>query len=1329
MTSRTDMLRRACGALLAVAALAVTVASAHGLSSMVPAGGVPLPHSTYLPMPVLTPPPAVPAPSPSAPPRGTASPLPTAVPVHVIPGQQVPLSKLAPLPPQTAFNTVTPASVGHGHMHPLSATGATIDVWTRSGCSATVGTIFNVGCTVSWSSWNLDSANDTFQDYVITPNSVTATAVGGTYSPGYGNPGPTRHTALSIQGTYVFGTYDTNSGTWDAVVYVVAGSATYFTTYQDATHVIPATNFSNQAGTNVYVGVTGVTATDSYVVYVESTSGNAQCTFIFPIPSSTPAPNTLCNPATSSGQTAPGGNFNVDWQLAGTLTPGTYSIVLFDLTANKRMAQRQIAFYGGAAGNASISITPQGGNPSPAPAPLGTPGTVFAFDGATDTSDASITVAGSHLAANTPFYETISDPNGYAYSGNDTSNGAGQLSFSFGFGAQQAPSHYVGNTYTAAFYDVNTSTTSAALAFKLVGYNALTEFTNPLGTSLLLPKNSTAVSGVEFTNDGDTLFGTGNGDPLSGLYFSTGGNGITLALGAGSSSCGTDCQQQTVTDSTGNSWTVTVLCTYTGANAGCTMTIYPAVAGNSLPMNATLTVPSITFTNGPGNAKCTNGCSALTSILPKDGLTWSATNSPVATNPVDFTNGGGTSYGGTANFALRGTCTGGCGAFTLNQELHGYDPRSTQAILPQNSPFTQTFSQSNGPWDIFAMTVSNTSSGGGNITELEITMPSAFSPNNVLNYINLDPYSPTNWNWTNCPSGAPQSAFCLSTAGGNPGIAPGTNEQIYLDIAPVAPGSFGYTEFGVQAEQPTVFPLAPSGSLSAFVPQATVIDSLAMASYSVNSSLMTSLFTPTSVGVGTTPTVTVSVQNTTSSSDPYPDYLDAIIIALPNAYSFANIASITPAGWIALGQYNTGSMTQYWFGLCGSQFATADGPPANPPPVPASSASLPSCGQATEQSSLAPGATFSFAATLQNLTSPGTITATMYAHGANTDAWSLGQNFNLSVTNISALSGFEAVGPYGSPATVPSNTEPQIGADSNATYGNSYVYQIKNTSSAGHNIYSAVITIPGLDTSGANGTDSTGTPWTITSAPTLSGSGYSGCSVTGYASATTGGGNGNITIGGGSCALAPNGYINVSFAAKAPYKVNSTFDFPTVVNGSINAAESWFSDQDMLIILSAQLAVTVNPPNPGPGGSTPVVNCVPCTFSPGEVNFGAVANSTTSSFGDVVDVSVYTNAANPIGWQLQVTTNNNPARTPTPPTNELLTSVDSTNSSQGTGMNFDQTAYGVVPTSGGLTLVDTGSGVSARRLPYDVLQNYQLNVGTEALAPQTAAVTFTFISN
>ncbi len=567
--------------------------------------------------------------------------------------------------------------------------------------------------------------------------------------------------------------------------------------------------------------------------------------------------------------------------------------------------------------------------------------------------------------------------------------------------------------------------------------------------------------------------------------------------------------------------------------------------------------------------------------------------------------------------------------------------------------------------------------------------------------------------------------MCFTGSGGT-NIPANGSATIYFDET-TTPTSFGYTDMLVQALQPQAFFISPDNT-NVTVPVGPsnpyTVDSLAFALYSLNGSDMPTSFSPGTAGAGTSPTLTLNMSNTSTSSDPFPDYVDAVVIAVPTTLTVSGNPTPTTAGWSYLGQQTAGGFTNYWFGVCAGQFVTADGPPATTPltaPAPA----LPQCSTALEQNSLAPAASLAVPFTFSNLPA-GTANFNMYAHGANGNGWSLAKPFSLDVSSASASAGFSGAGGYPTASTVSQNTVPQIGGNADPTYGNAFTYTIENTGSS--NITSLTITVPGTDTSGNNATDQSGQTWVLTGTPTLSGN-VDGCIVTSSSSAQTNGTSGAITIAGGSCALKPGHTIKVSITAKGPSSQNDTYQWGTKINpSSTQAGEAWLGDTDIKVVLSIGLNMVIDPTNPGPGGSTPVISCGTCGFSGTTVDVGSINNSSSASFGDIARASVYITSGSPLTWSLSVQASNNPANSTGTPTNELQTQVDSGNSSQGAGITFDQTAYAVVPTGSNLLLAN-GTSIPARNTPYDVLQSFKVSIGNEGIAPQTVTLTYTLVAN
>jgi hypothetical protein len=204
----------------------------------------------------------------------------------------------------------------------------------------------------------------------------------------------------------------------------------------------------------------------------------------------------------------------------------------------------------------------------------------------------------------------------------------------------------------------------------------------------------------------------------------------------------------------------------------------------------------------------------------------------------------------------------------------------------------------------------------------------------------------------------------------------------------------------------------------------------------------------------------------------------------------------------------------------------------------------------------------------------------------------------------------------------------------------------------------------------------------------------------------------------------------VKFSMKSPYDVNSTFKFSTTVNSTVSASEAWFADTQLKIVLSGQIVVVVDPTN-GPGGSTPSIICSGCSFDTtlNEIQFRNIPNNTTDNYQDPMRVSFYTNAGTSNTWNLTVGASNNPTNSTGTPTNELEMGVDSTNSHLPAGVTVDQATVAVVPTSGSLQLVNVATGKSPQRAPYDILENFTIAIGAEAITPQTSVLTFTYIAN
>ena len=1238
-------------------------------------------------------------------------------------GRHPKLGRLPPLPRRTAANTYY-----RNKMRPFAANGDEIQITTGSGCGSNVGQTYAVGCAITWKfqagAGATPPGTDHLEDCYAPDNQPSTTANCGTSYTG-GDAG--QSTTLSASGVWVFGILDTTTAKWLTVAYLPVGSGVYMDTFSDTFYTTEATQFTAASGNTAYIEVTGLTGgTEKYEVYIEYTSVSPNCVYEAPAESPAPAAGSLCNPANDTGQTAPSGTLQVPWPLSASYLPGTYSIVIYDITAGMRLAQRQVSLT---SGSASISLTPTGGMTSPNPVPAGTPGSVFAFDTTSEQSDKTLALSATGLTHNVNFTGVISDPTGQVVqSFSQGSGSSGTFSQNWNFTNSQSPADYPLNTYTFTLLNQTSQAVEASKGFKIAGYQMLTEFTSPVGTSIQV-SSTPATTGIQFTNYGNTAYGTSNGDPLQGIVFDMGSQSIIITLLNGTSSTtgvcagAVSCQTETLSDSAGISWSLYNYCSGSGSHEDCTIYATPVTPGQSLAAGASLTVANVQYVDSFGGNHCQNGCEATTSVLPLDGITWSSTSAGVASNPVFFNNGNHTTYTGTSNMNLYGYRDAGNTLHT-NKEAHGYSIREITAGVGSTT-YTSTSPSSSGTAKlVYAINMVNNSSGGSNpITQWSVLMPTGFTVSSA----SVDAASPTSWVTQTCSGGTPAQTICFNHSGGNTGVQPGGGtETMYMDISPPTT-SIAYTDAAINSINPSVFGLSADGTYQVYVgttPAPENVDTTALTAYSLNSALMTTSTSPTAIGTGTNQSVSFTVSNVATGADNNPDYLDAIIVSVPTANTLSSI-SVSTTGWSELGTTVSGANTYYWFGLCASQENALYVPPND---------GMPACTTATEEAdALGPGGTLSFTANVLAGASAGTIAMTMYAHGANGNGWSSGKSFTETVSATSVDVGFSADGPVSGTTAISTGTLPTIGADSDSTLGNAFVYTISNTSSTGaaHNITTITITVPGKDVSGNNGADSSNTPWTITAAPTLTGSGFSNCSVTSYTSATAAGANGSIVIGGASCALTPNGVMNVNFDAKAPYKVNDTYQFPATANGgAATVSETWTNDTEMEIILSASLSITVNPATNASAGTTPSVNCPSCTFASGSVDMGTISNPGAVTGTDVAEVDVTTNAASPIGWKLYVDTSANPSNTAGTYLNELVTDVDNGASISGAGVTYDSTSLTVVPTiSPGTQLLDTGSGTSVRRNPFGFVMNYEVYINGGVTTSQSPTITYTFISS
>ena len=1343
---------------------------------MLDASGAMLPPAALAPIHRVTPLPAAP---------GMTLPSPTVASVFVggvAKGSKVPLARLPRIPQQTKANTATPN--GSHRIRPDAASGAYISLYGTSCFS--FGFQFPVGCVMTWQAEQLTPTGDTKQDYLIVSTkgnelTASATAVGSTYT---GATGAANQTTLSAQGTYVLGTYDVTTSQWIAVVYVNAGQVFNIKVYSDPYHSAETYQFDASASNSAYIYLQNVSASDYFVVGVSQTAVSPNCVFMGPVP--TPSPYTypahqLCNLTASGGVQAPGGNLSVTWPLSAALPAGSYTVEVYDLTQGYRLGSVQVSITGSSGTTMTIYPDDTGSAVDSSPYPPNNPSSpspIIAWEGyyggGGDQSASGLKATVGNVAAGPTYQWTMVDPQGQvlATPAATISSGTATLTINFGYPLNPYmlnPGQYPSNQFTLELFNSTSNQVVASQYFKVVGYASETQFYSGalLSTALSIPSGSSVVSGLRVTNSSNSIF-NGVGDNFSKFIFSSGndyatssttGNGIMLSTVSGATApCSTTCTATTAVDSAGNAWTVQASCSAVTAKGECNIAFSPVNSSTTLAPGAYINLSNVTFFYESG-AKCGKSCAAPTSELPQHGLQWSQQVPSYV--PVYFTSG--STQSATAEFRIVGSDINGTrNLVTLSPPgfsvpfVGGHFFQSEFGQLDYNlqSPYNgkfnylgptggQTVSAAND--DILAITINNT--GANTIGEIAITLPPLFITQGE--YSQVDTLSSSSWTQvtpqTNCPNGTSGNWQTICYTGGIPA---GNSATIYID-QPMTLQSFTPTDVLVQAQAQGQWFAATAASGTSSTPDGLYsFDNLGFAAYSLNASDMTAYFNPSSVGSGSTATLGFVLTNTSLTQDPNPDSIDALVLEAPSTgLSLNSTPSVTNAGWSYLGsiKLNGASTTQYWFGLCGTQFtkgaqqgASYGGPPtANTTgfsePLSAKYNSIGTCSSETDAVGAGNPITVSNMQ-LTNFNGTGTQLWKIYAHGANGGAWSIGQTMTLGVTSESASVWFNQVNGN----TVATNSVPVV---SNAS--NSFQYAVKNTSQASQ-IGTIDVTLPGLDINGQNAYSSQSTPgyWFINNitsggvtitAPGGQSDGTAGCTVNTNSSntfnATNGGANGQIQI---NCTKFNVGdTIYVNFTASNPQVESDSYLFPATIDGSA-AGTAWLGSDEISVAFSLGVDVVVNPSNPGPGGSTPVVSCASCAFSGSTIDFGQHGNNSTTVFGDVVRASIVYTGSTISGntLQLYVSASTNPASTGSLGA-ELNTEVDGAHSTSGVTAN--QTAYTPVLLSNPGLLLGTAPEAEptygSTSGYYDIIENFELQIGTEAIGGYQPTLTYTVIVN
>jgi hypothetical protein len=1360
-------------------------------------------------------------------------------------GTKVPLYKLPHRPGKTYRNTVAPVQDGtHRHFRPMAESGATAVLTadpTTCTNAGTVGDLFNINCKLTMVGTNmaLYSSTDTYQDYVLFPNSQTATALCSSYVGSGTDPGC--QVTLSVQGTYMFAVYDITQQAFAAAVYANAGQVFNIQVFQDSFHTEPSYQFDTVYSPAAYVYLQNVAPSDRYVMYVMSTGVNAYCVYMSPAGSAIPPPSPrptgapsslVCNPTVPTGNQAPGGNLSVQWTFGAQLEAGTYSVIVYDQTAGLTLGQVQVSLTTGSTSILTVgSPPPLALAPSPAPSAGNPPSsTIFAWDSPTDSATGGIKATTQQVQSPGSFLWTISDPTGrVAASPQPTATGTTGPSsnlFNFANVTMQQPGEYPAPFWSLGFYQPSLKKTLSAQAIQIVGYHATTEFViNSTTPSIQMNFDAPACSGanycvqadLKFTNDSNIIY-NGQGDTISEIEFTTGDQaGLNAAFnppGVGAhcratapTSCGTEmvftslqacntaagCAKTAIADTSGNLWDATDWCSSpTNANvvagAYCVVQLRPENINSTLAAGASITISNMfwyaqgALTSWP----CYDiPCTGTTAILPTHGLAWSVVSNaaaPVAWTPVTFGSNVSTdTIAGTAQFDYVGS--GASPPPLVAQaipptvpwtEAHLFQSHFTRAGYQNSTPFT-----AGARFNVASIKFTNNQTGGetianagGGLPMVAIGFPSYFTTSSIV----VDPVAANTAKWTKvgCPSTFGSTFVCLEGVGANTTIASGASATVLLDL-PNPVSSFTFSDMTMSAfsgGELLWFPLtAIASAAEPTIDGSQTIDSLGIGAYSLNSSLMSAAFLPSTVGTNVTPLpLTISVQNTSTSADPNPDAIDEIVIEEQGLTPTASyVVSGTPTAstskgftWNWLGTVastHPANTNDYYFGACPtgtSNWGNLTGGPPQPNGVAVpltGGTSYPlmgTCG--TQTHALQPGDTATLNMSLVgNITTGTTVTFYMYAHGANGGGWSAPKPFTLTYNSESASAGFSNVGATPPPGAVAANTLPTI-----LTSPNYFTYTVKNTSQSATKAHTILIQLPDVDINGLPAQNGSAqwsliTPIASTITLTTSPSGNVaawGCSVNTNAAHTfnpvPGSTPGQIEV---DCTNGiPTGdSLLVQFEAASPGIESDTYNFPSTVDG-FASAQTWIGDQEVQESFAVGLTVVVDPANPGPGGSTPTNNkCTQCAYSGSTIDYGAITNGNAVLGTDVVRTTVfYKGATVARNWQLNVTASQNPACTGGAACNvatqpfELLTSVDATNSktscsAAGGTITGQLPSLTAIPTGG--TTLNTAQGTETSCSPpppytgpyYDVINSIQVQIGTEQIPARFVTITYTLV--
>jgi hypothetical protein len=1185
--------------------------------------------------------------------------------------------------------------------------------------------------------------------------------------------GPTRAGATDApySGVWTIAVQNTGTLQYEALAYSVVLGSLNFNLYSNAGMTTVASDFAS--GSDVYVSASGLNPAHFYSFGFVNTSGNGlPCVFAIPAGSQNNA-NASCFVSGATGvlptsQTLSG---QYTTPAAGANSVGTQSVQLYDATTNDLISTQQFSLnpasiiwsplipYNGATNGTSLNDTfaTDGLLGSPGGAGIvqeqSVQGLYYQASGVVSGRAYRLTISNGNgvvlSSTTTDANPTFGSPQAFSapfqFTAPSTSTGSQQLAFPINtgnftsFGATQTP--FAPNVYTAQLYDTVTASVVGSKSFRIVSYSGQYQWTNPAGSyvNALAAGAATNVT-TTLRNDAGVAYGQWNADSISAATIrSDSGNFVSL---------GRQIAVTTTTDSIGQTWNI--------ANPNAqTITLTPAVAGQSLPPNALLPIP-MTVAVAAGN--CTTACTLQTQITPLHGVaasTYNATMTNRATNGLDV-------YGfGVVGANTRASYTWQVGAFSTaalgtpryNQAMY----RSGTNAAPSNGFYTATVTvQNNG--------------APGTLYYLEFVMPPTFDPNvqtpsvvsATVNGV-AQTYTVYNQNGTGGATAdgtLGPNAFALVASVKAGGLPVGKSATFVLKM-PISLASYPFQEISATGNYRDVkgygssaaFNVGPTNTLTNSVAGTSNLDSIELGVFSLDPALMYFATSPAVVPALANATWQFEFDNTSNGVDPNPDYVSQLLLTVPaaGAGNYPTVTSVTASNGAVFNANATGTPGQWLIDLCAVSTA----------PNAATQASTP-CAGTTDQNALPPGGKLFVNFKYTAAPAVGSYPVDWTVVGANgggvvasTGAYA-SKRPNLVVMNTTAQTSFTYAGGYTATpsyppaapiASVPFGSQPIVGSWADFNKGNAYVYELYNNGSTV--ITDVSIAIPWANTSGQ--LFDTANPWTVDAAtinvygPGAAGAQCSGSGINSLVQAVNGapGTSGLLRLSG--CNLAVGQKLDVFFNLKNPYDVNSTFKFDASVatanatppdprvGTNVNTLPIYSLSNTARIVADARLTIAIptgaGTYTPALYTASPVVVCPSCTYTSGLVpviNLNQITG--TVNFTDALAASVYTDSAN--GWSLSVSADQNPSTS----SGQISTWLTPQSAAAGGTYTKSITAAPgtVIPTAGTLAL-STWTGVApVPKKPVDNMMGYRVTVNPLSVnnnTTTTVTLTYTLIAN